>query len=128
MAHKKTTWVDCGAGRAFVTARPAPSRPAPRRPAVLNQSTPPRLAVSLVPRGCPRFDHCNAAVGPLGKGGPEGVHLPGETVCYYLLNSGKDGAALRFADDPVFAACLARLPEVVARWGDIRSRVAAAAR
>ena len=61
-------------------------------------------------------------------GSPPAVHLPGERVCPYLLATGKAGADRRFADDPVFHACLVQMPEVTARHPDIGRRVKRAAR
>ena len=75
---------------------------------------------------CPRFQRCNAAVCPLDK--RLAMHLPNESVCYYLRASGKEGAGERFRDDPIFRACLERLPEISKRFPDIRRQVARAAR
>lgn len=79
----------------------------------------------LDPERCPRFHNCSAAVCPLDL--TLAAHLPGEPVCFYLRASGKQGAAERFRDDPVFAACLARLPLITGRSADIRRRVELAA-
>jgi hypothetical protein len=56
------------------------------------------------------------------------VHVPGEPVCYYLLNSGKVGALERFANDPVFAECTAKLPEIAERHPEIGRKVEKAAK
>ena len=80
----------------------------------------------LDPEQCPRFHSCSAAICPLAS--TLAAHLPGEPVCFYLRASGKQGAAERFRDDPVFAACLARLPVITAKSPDIRRRVELAAR
>ena len=79
----------------------------------------------LKPVDCPRFHNCSAAICPLDT--TPAVHLPGEPVCFYLRASGKAGAAERFNDDPVFAACTARLRAVVGRYPDVRRRVEIAA-
>lgn len=79
----------------------------------------------LDPERCPRFHSCSAAICPLDA--TLAAHLPGEPVCFYLRASGKEGAAERFRDDPVFAACLARLPVITGRSPDIRRRVKLAA-
>lgn len=78
------------------------------------------------PDQCPRFQTCNAPVCPLDP--VPTVHLGGEPVCYYLLASGKAGAVERFADDPTFAECVARLPELAERHPDIGRKVQVAAR
>jgi hypothetical protein len=44
-----------------------------------------------------------------------GIHLNGERVCYYLLNSVKAGADERFAADPVYQAVKANREETVLR-------------
>jgi hypothetical protein len=82
----------------------------------------------MTPRDCPRFDACSAAICPLDASWPKAVHLNGEPVCSYLLCSGKQGAALRFADDPVFEACRVALPLVAAKHPLIRRAVERAAR
>jgi hypothetical protein len=56
------------------------------------------------------------------------VHLPGEKCCHYLLSSGKVGAEVRYADDPVFQACKVALPLVEARHPIIAHAVAVAAK
>src|SRR5262245_61078724 len=86
-------------------------------------------AVSLlIPVDCPRFQTCNASICPLDPLWPSAVHLRGEKVCPYLLGSGKAGADEKYQGDPVFAACLARLPDVTAAHPDIARRVEKAAR
>jgi hypothetical protein len=65
---------------------------------------------------CPRFDTCNASHCPLSR---DGLHLPGEKVCFFLLNSGKMGAAERFQDDSIFAECVKKLPQIAAKYPDI---------
>jgi hypothetical protein len=77
---------------------------------------------------CPKFETCNAAICPLDDGWDRAAHLPGEPVCFYLRASRKDGAAERFRDDPTFAACAKRLPEVTGKHPDIRRSVEKAAR
>jgi hypothetical protein len=69
---------------------------------------------------CHRFLTCNASHCPLSE---EGLHLPGESICYYLRNSGKPGADEKFRDDPVFSECLDKLPGIVAKFPDIGERV-----
>ena len=78
---------------------------------------------------CPRFNSCNASLCPLGQDASHtGYHSGGEPVCYYLRMTGKAGAAGRFADDRAFAACLERLPALVAEYPSIGKAVAQAAR
>src|SRR5262245_36518054 len=79
---------------------------------------------TLQPAECPQT--CNAPVCPLDP--VPTVHLGGEPVCYYLRNSGKPGAGERFTEDPVFAACLARLPEISTQYPDIDRAVERAAK
>ena len=74
---------------------------------------------------CPRFDTCNASHCPLSL---VGLHLQKETVCYYLLNFGKAGAAERFQDEPTFAACVLQLPQTVAKYPNIGRSVARASK
>ena len=74
---------------------------------------------------CPRFHTCNASHCPLSG---EGLHLPGEKICYYLLNSGKAGAVERFRDDPVFAECVSKLPQTAAKFSEIDRSVGRAAK
>ena len=71
---------------------------------------------------CPRHFTCNAALCPLDM---SGIHRKGEAVCFYLLESGKFGAAERFLHDPVYQNCLSALPDI--RSADIQKRVAKAA-
>jgi len=83
----------------------------------------------MTSKDCPRFNSCNASLCPLGPDASHtGYHAGGDPVCYYLRMSGKAGAAERFADDPAFAACLERLPAVVAVYPDIGRKVAEAAK
>jgi hypothetical protein len=77
---------------------------------------------------CPRFDTCNAAICPADDRWPTASHRNGEPVCYYLRMSGKEGAAERFADDPVFQLCLERLPAVTAKYPRIGKAIEQAAR
>jgi hypothetical protein len=74
---------------------------------------------------CPRFHACNASHCPLSG---EGLHLQGEKICYYLLNSGKAGADERFRDDPIFTECVSKRPQTVAKYPDIGRRVETAAK
>jgi hypothetical protein len=83
-------------------------------------------SLPLLPTDCPRFYTCSAAICPLDP--IPSYHGSGDRVCYYLLNSGKAGAAERFADDPVFQIGLERLPAIAARHPAIASAVATAAR
>ena len=76
---------------------------------------------------CPRSHSCGAAVCPLMPPEQRGVHLPGERVCFYALESGKPGAAEYHADDPTFAAVLAGLPEVTMRYPAIGMAIEKAA-
>lgn len=83
----------------------------------------------MTSKDCPRFNSCNASLCPLGPDASHtGYHAGGDPVCYYLRMSGKAGAAERFADDPAFAACLERLPAVVAEYPSIGKAVAQAAK
>src|SRR5262245_37157799 len=82
----------------------------------------------LTPRGCPRFDFCNANVCPLDPGWRKTVHLPGEAICRYLLCTGKAGAAEYFAGDRVFPVALALVGEVGERFPAIAREVARSAR
>src|SRR5262245_58482969 len=84
-------------------------------------------APMIEPNTCPRFDSCNAALCPIDPRWPEAVHLPGEKVCYYLLASGKTGAAERFAEDATFQECLTVLPRIAERHPEIRRTVERAA-
>jgi hypothetical protein len=77
---------------------------------------------------CPRFYSCGAAICPLDPNWRKAVHLNGEPVCYYALQSGKVGATERYAGEPAFAAVSDVLPEVLGRHPDIRQRVNRAAR
>jgi hypothetical protein len=88
-------------------------------------SSPTCITLAEVDR-CPRFQTCNAAVCPLES--TLAAHLPGDRVCYYLLASGKAGADERFQDDPVFADCRDRLPEVAYYYPEIRRAVDRAAK
>src|SRR4051812_18999412 len=72
---------------------------------------------------CPRHYTCNAALCPLDM---SGYHRTGEAVCYYLLESGKAGAARRFKEDHIYGQCVAALPRILN--SDIQRRVAAAAK
>jgi len=80
------------------------------------------------PEDCKRFEKCNAALCPLDPRWRLAVHLPGERVCFYLLASGKAGAAERLGEDKVYLTCLEVLPEVLAKHSNIRVKVEAAAR
>ena len=78
---------------------------------------------------CPRFHTCNAALCPLGNDpSHRGHHRGGEPVCYYLRMSGKVGAGERFANDPAFAACQNRLPEITETYPAISKAVAQASK
>jgi hypothetical protein len=81
----------------------------------------------LKPEDCAKFQTCNASICPIDPLWPGAVHPEGEMVCFYLRASGKEGAAERFKDAPVFQACLEQLPAVAARHPDIRRRVERAA-
>ena len=70
---------------------------------------------------CSRHFTCNAALCPLDM---SGYHRNGETICFYLLESGKAGATDRFQHDPVYKECLTALPRI--RSADIQKRVAKA--
>ena len=86
------------------------------------------MASNVKPRDCPKFETCNAAICPLAPLWRSAVHLPGEKVCPYLLATGKQGSEERYADDPIFAACRERLPEVAAKHPDIATKVERAAK
>ena len=40
---------------------------------------------------CSKWDHCSAPICPLHGGGLDSKHLPGERVCFYLLELVKPG-------------------------------------
>jgi hypothetical protein len=80
----------------------------------------------MTPHDCSRFDTCNAPVCPVDDAWPKAVHLPGERVCPYLLNSGKEGAAEWHAGDPVFQVCLDRLPAICEKHSIIAKAMAKA--
>jgi hypothetical protein len=82
----------------------------------------------MKPQDCPNFQTCNSSICPKGPEWPGAAHLPGEKVCPYLLSSGKAGAAEHFANDPVFAECLAVLGPIRARHRDVARRIDKAAR
>src|SRR5262245_8356953 len=82
----------------------------------------------LLPKDCPRFNICNAAVCPLDPHWPRTVHLEDEIVCPYLLASRKKGAADYFKDDPVFPVVLGRAPAVVVRFPAIERAIERASR
>jgi hypothetical protein len=82
----------------------------------------------MQPTDCSRFYDCNAAVCPLDPRWRSAVHLSGEKVCYYLLNSGKVGSEERFKDDPVMAAVRVALPLVCEKRPVIARTVERAAR
>lgn len=83
--------------------------------------------IQSTPQDCPRWHSCNAALCPLDPHW-RGTHLSGEQVCKLLLDSGKAGSAERYASDPVFAAAVAKLPEIAQRYPDIGKKVAIAAK
>lgn len=70
---------------------------------------------------CPKFHSCNASICPLNP--QEGIHRKGETVCQYLLDSEKKGAAEKYADDPVFPICQIVKPELVRENPDIGRQI-----
>ncbi len=74
---------------------------------------------------CPRYQTCNASVCLLDP--IPTVHLSGEPVCFYLRSSGKEGAAERFKEDPIFAAVLQAAPAVLERHPAIARVVTRAA-
>jgi hypothetical protein len=69
---------------------------------------------------CHRFLTCNASHCPLSG---EGLHLHGESICYYLRVSGKAEAAEKFQGDPIFSESVDKLPGIVAKYSDIGKRV-----
>jgi hypothetical protein len=75
---------------------------------------------------CPRWQSCNAAFCPLDFP-HQGYHRSGERVCYYLLESHKEDADERFADDRVFHECKLRLPFIAERYPSIQKAVDKAA-
>jgi hypothetical protein len=81
----------------------------------------------MMPRQCPAFQTCNAAICPVDPLWRAAVHLPNEAVCRYLLAAGKEGAAERYRDDPTFAAVLAQGAEVRYRHRLIARKAEAAA-
>ena len=82
----------------------------------------------MLPEQCPKFKTCSAPICPLDERWPEAAHLRGEAICWYLLASGKAGAAEPYAGDPTFAECLLQLDAVCAAHPDIRKKVTKAAR
>jgi hypothetical protein len=82
----------------------------------------------LKPESCPKYPSCSCPICPLAPRWPTAVHLHGEKVCPYLLATGKAGVEQHYAGDPVYEACRVQLPLIVAKYSNIRTRVAAAAR
>lgn len=80
----------------------------------------------MKPSDCRKFQSCNASVCPLDTAPT--VHLPGESACMYVLASGKVGAADRYGAEPVFVACVAKLPELAERHPEIARAVEVAAK
>lgn len=77
---------------------------------------------------CPRFQTCNASICPLDPRWRTAVHLPGERVCFYLLNLVKAGADERFEGDPVADAVRQQSAAVQEAHPDIAKKVARAAK
>ena len=74
---------------------------------------------------CPKWDGCSAPLCPLGM---LGSHLPGERVCFYLLESTKAGAEARFAAYPtqggvtgeqLYQAMVEATPAIQSRYASI---------
>ena len=53
----------------------------------VRQSRPPVVDMTA----CSKWDHCSAPICPLHGGGLDSKHLPGERVCFYLLELVKPG-------------------------------------
>ncbi len=83
---------------------------------------------AMLPKDCPVFDHCNAAICPLDPLWRKHYMRSNEAVCRYLLATNKAGAAEHYADDPTFAAVRNVAEEVMTVWPPIAKKVASAGR
>ena len=59
-------------------------------------SKPDTEAITLTAIDCPKFEKCSAPICPLDPEWQSRSHLPGERVCFYLLEFVKPGAEARF--------------------------------
>jgi hypothetical protein len=81
----------------------------------------------MIPKDCPKFIICEAAICPLDPVWRSAVHLSGEPICFYLRGSAKDGADEYFEGDLIFPIVKARSAEVCAKHPDIARGLAKAA-
>jgi len=72
---------------------------------------------------CPKFHTCSANICPLDKVWRKRTHLKGERVCFLLCEAVKPHAEAIFRGvgrSNLRSAIVEVMPEITARWGDIR--------
>ncbi len=72
---------------------------------------------------CPKFHTCSANICPLDRDWRKRTHLKGERVCFLLCEAAKPLANAIFRGahrDDLLEKVLNVMPEITARWGDIR--------
>ena len=83
------------------------------------------------PNECPRFEHCAAPICPLDPDWRARRHLVGDPLCLYLREAVKPEAEANLAPHlprATIESLLTLAPTIAARHGDIRRRLAKAAR
>lgn len=83
------------------------------------------------PRECPRFEHCAAPICPLDPEWRARRHLVGDPLCLYLREAVKPEAEANLSPHlprATIESVLSVVPTIAARHGDIRRRLAKAAR
>ena len=71
----------------------------------------------MTPTDCPKFNRCNASLCPLDEHWRRRSMTYGDSVCFYLTESVKDGAEARFKgvpDEGIYACARSSLPAMVA--------------
>ena len=79
---------------------------------------------------CPKWGHCSAPICALHGGGLDSKHLPGERVCFYLLELVKPGGSAKLSrvlPTELADAVEGAHPTIVARYGPVRKALKRAA-
>jgi len=86
---------------------------------------------TVTPERCPRFDKCSAPICPFDTAWKTRTHVKGEATCGLLMESVKLGGEARlkgYLPAEQVEVVLRLRPDICARWGDVKRRLAQSAK
>ena len=83
----------------------------------------------MTPRDCPKFHKCNAPICPLDKNWRMRASYKNDAICFYLLESVKEGAKTRFDEaklGDIYQKIISVINPICEQMGRVKNKVEAA--